>query len=72
MVKSFYDEINIQALALYVDASAEAGNKLGAVGIPTTLLLDRENREIGRVTGPAEWDSPEVIDTIQRYLPQRP
>ena len=72
VVKSFYDEINIQALALYVDASAEAGNKLGAVGIPTTLLLDRENREIGRVTGPAEWDSPEVIDTIQRYLPQRP
>jgi thiol-disulfide isomerase/thioredoxin len=71
VVKSFYDEINIQALALYVDATAQAQDKLGAVGIPTTLLLDREGREIGRVTGPAEWDSPEVIDVIRRYLPPR-
>ena len=70
-VKSFYDEINIRALALYVDATAQAEDNLGAVGIPTTLLLDREGLEIGRVTGPAEWDSPVVIDMIRRYLPPR-
>lgn len=68
-VKSFYDEINIHALAVYVDATAEAGDKLGAVGIPTTLLLNREGLEIGRVTGAAEWDNPAVIDVIRRYLP---
>lgn len=70
-VKSFYDEIKIQALALYVDATAEAGDKLGVVGIPTTLLLNREGLEIGRVTGGAEWDSPAVVDVISRYLPPR-
>ena len=68
-VKSFYDEINIRSLAIYVDAAAEAGDKLGAVGIPTTLLLNREGLEIGRVTGAAEWDIPAVIDVIRRYLP---
>ncbi|MEP6998212.1 MAG: TlpA disulfide reductase family protein [Betaproteobacteria bacterium] len=71
-VRSFLDHIKVQRLAIYVDASAEAHAKLGAVGIPTTLLLDREGREIGRVVGPAEWDRPEVIATIQRYLPARP
>lgn len=69
VVKSFYDEINVQRLAIYVDATAAAGSKLGIIGLPTTLLLDRTGSEIGRVTGPAEWDSPEVIDTIRPYLP---
>jgi thiol-disulfide isomerase/thioredoxin len=72
VVKSFFDEIGVQRLAIYVDATAEAGTKLGILGVPTTLLLDGAGREIGRVTGPAEWDSPEVIETIRRYLPPRP
>lgn len=71
VVKSFFDEIDVRALAIYVDATAEAGTKLGILGVPTTLLLDRTGREIGRVTGPAEWDSPEVIEMIQRFLPVR-
>ena len=72
VIKSFFDEIGVQRLAIYVDATAEAGTKLGILGVPTTLLLDPAGREIGRVTGPAEWDGPEVIDTIRRYLPPRP
>lgn len=68
VVKSFFDEIDVQRLAIYVDGTAEAGTKLAILGVPTTLLLDRVGNEIGRVTGPAEWDSPEVIDTIRRYL----
>ena len=30
---------------------------LRAAGLPATLLLDRQGREIGRLLGPAEWDS---------------
>ncbi len=71
VVKSFFDEINVQRLAIYVDATAEAGNKLEILGVPTTLLLDATGREIGRLTGPVEWDSAEVIDMIRRYLPPR-
>ncbi|MEO8567132.1 MAG: TlpA disulfide reductase family protein [Betaproteobacteria bacterium] len=71
-VKSFFDEINVQRLGIYVDASAEAGRKLEIVGVPTTLLLDRTGREILRVVGPADWDRPEVIATIQRYLAVHP
>ena len=71
-VKSFFDEIGVRALAIYVDATTEAGTQLGMLGVPTTLLLDQRGREIGRVTGPAEWDSPEVMRTIKGYLPPRP
>ena len=67
-VSSFFDETNVRALATYVDASTEAQARLGIIGVPTSLLLDRQGREIGRVTGPAQWDSPEVIKIIKRYL----
>jgi len=70
-VKSFFDEIDAQQLAIYVDVMAEAGTRLGIIGLPTTLLLDPAGREIGRVTGPAEWDRPEVIEAIRYYLPPR-
>jgi thiol-disulfide isomerase/thioredoxin len=55
-VRKFFAEVEIQKLAMYLDGSAKATYELGAVGLPTTLLLDREGREIGRLIGPAEWD----------------
>ena len=67
-VQEFYLQTGIKHLRVYVDKSGEASANLGATGIPTTLLIDRESREIGRKIGPAEWDSPEVVTLIQGYL----
>jgi hypothetical protein len=41
---------------------------LKAVGMPTTLLLDREGREIGRLGGPANWDSPDALALIKAAI----
>jgi hypothetical protein len=30
-------------------------------GLPTTLLIDPQGREIARATGPADWDAPDAI-----------
>ena len=68
VVKPFYKELGLKALGIYVDQSGKAASDLGAVGIPTTLLVDRKGRELGRKAGPAEWDSPATIDMIRRYL----
>ena len=70
-VKSFYDEIDVRSLGINVDSTTDAQAKLGVVGVPTTLLIDREGREVARYTGPADWDGPSVAATIQRYLPPR-
>jgi hypothetical protein len=35
---------------------------LGVYGVPTTLAVDRQSREIGRLVTPANWDSKEMID----------
>ena len=68
VMRRFYEEIGIRALAIYVDPTTEATGKLRTLGIPTTLLLDREGRERWRKTGPAEWDSPEIVESLRAKL----
>ena len=70
-VQAFYQELGLKTLGIYVDRTGAAARELGAVGIPTTLLVDRQGREIGRKVGPAEWDSDEVVRILQRYLEPR-
>jgi thiol-disulfide isomerase/thioredoxin len=65
VVSKFFEEIGIEHLALNIDASSKAMFTLGAFGLPLTLLIDREGREVGRVNGPAEWDSPEMVAFIR-------
>ncbi len=55
-------------LALYIDPTARVGTALKAAGMPTTLLIDRQGREIGRLTGAAEWDSADAKRLIRSFL----
>jgi thiol-disulfide isomerase/thioredoxin len=68
VVRRFYAEIGIQHLSLYIDASMQASFDLGAPGLPTTLLIDGEGRELGRLIGPAEWDTPEMVAFLKNHL----
>lgn len=68
VVRKFFAEVGIQKLAMYLDNSGKATRELGALGLPTTLLIDRKGREIGRLVGPAEWDSPEIVEFIRRVI----
>ena len=67
-ISKFYTDVGVKHLAMYLDSSTRAASTLGAVGLPTTLLIDRDGRELGRLVGPAEWDSPDMIALINGYL----
>jgi hypothetical protein len=41
---------------------------VNAIGMPTTLLIDAQGRELGRVIGPAEWDGPAMLSRLTSYL----
>jgi len=64
----FLAQVDVKSLGLYVDASARAGTALKAIGLPTTILIDRQGREVGRLTGPAEWDSADAKRLIEATL----
>ncbi len=56
--RKFFDEIQVENLKLYIDPTMKAGTGLRAVGMPTTILIGKDGKELGRLPGPAEWDSP--------------
>ncbi|MEX2198046.1 MAG: TlpA disulfide reductase family protein [Burkholderiales bacterium] len=70
VVERFYQELGIGSLAIYMDPGMRAAGQLRTLGVPTTLLIDAEGRELGRHAGPATWDDPGVITQISRHLPR--
>lgn len=70
VVERFYKEIGIASLAIYVDSAMRAAGQLRAPGVPTTLLIDAEGRELGRHAGPAQWDGPEALRVISAHVPR--
>lgn len=64
-VKAFYERLSLANLKIYVDPTLRSTRDLRVVGLPTTVLLDRRGNELGRMTGPAEWDSPEVVAFLE-------
>ncbi len=65
---AFLKDAKADALALYVDPKATALEAVQSVGLPTTLLIDRNGKEIGRLLGPAPWDSDESKAIIKSAL----
>lgn len=65
----FLNEIGVEHLTLYRDASLKSFNDLKrkslAFGLPVTLLVDKDGCQISSMNGPAEWDSPEAIKLIE-------
>jgi thiol-disulfide isomerase/thioredoxin len=67
-VRGFFQHIGVRHLAVYVDPSMEALSRLKAPVLPTTLLLDESGREIGRLTGPTEWDDPAMVRFLRGMI----
>lgn len=66
--KKFFEEEKLENLGLYIDPTTKLMFMLKAIGLPATLLIDAEGREIGRLPGPAQWDSDEAINLIRKHL----
>jgi thiol-disulfide isomerase/thioredoxin len=68
VVRPFLEKLRLSRLALYLDPSNAVVRVLGAPGLPVSVVLDREGRELGRVLGAAEWDSPAFEALLRRAI----
>ena len=67
--KAFLQDIGVANLPLYTDSTAKVFQVLRAdgqaLGLPTTVLVDKNGCELGVMAGPAEWDSPDAEKLIE-------
>jgi thiol-disulfide isomerase/thioredoxin len=64
VARKFLEETQSRLLRLYIDPSGRSRETITAMGLPATVLIDREGKEIGRLLGPADWTSPEAYRLI--------
>ena len=56
---------------LWLDPSGETPTAFGVRGHPSTVLIDREGRIVGRVPGERDWSAPEARRLVDWLLGQR-
>ena len=64
----FLKEIGADNLGLYVDKSGKIARDLKSFGLPASMLIGRKGEEIGRLIGPAEWDSEEAVALVEAAI----
>ncbi|MDZ7748617.1 MAG: TlpA disulfide reductase family protein [Halofilum sp. (in: g-proteobacteria)] len=70
-VREFYAEEGIEELGIYAASSMDVLSRLEIVGLPTTLVLDARGREIARVTGEADWATPQMLAHLRELTATR-
>jgi thiol-disulfide isomerase/thioredoxin len=68
VVEKFYAAREIKTLPVLLDPQSAASRALGLRGIPTTLVIDRKGRELGRLEGGAAWDDPAAVTLLRQML----
>ena len=66
---AFLNEIGVHGLKRYADPSADSFETLRlagkALGLPTSLLIDKQGCELETVAGPANWDSRDALEVVK-------
>jgi thiol-disulfide isomerase/thioredoxin len=66
--RKFLDELKADKVKLYADPTAKQGMALKLLGMPTTILINKDGLEVGRLAGAAEWDSDDAKKLIQSVM----
>lgn len=69
VVRNFFDEVGIRHLDIFIDETMKTARDLSIFGLPGSLLIGPDGRELGRLIGPAEWDTSEMVSFLKASSP---
>ncbi|MCG6885068.1 MAG: TlpA family protein disulfide reductase [Silicimonas sp.] len=67
-LKRFLGEVGVDNLPLYLDPKQALARDMAVLGLPITVLIDPEGREIARMRGDAEWNSDSAKAIIRAVI----
>jgi thiol-disulfide isomerase/thioredoxin len=56
-IRRFFEEVGVENLPILLDPRQDLSREMGVFGLPVTMILDAEGREIARLVGEADWQS---------------
>ena len=67
-VRRLFQRTGIRNLTPYLDDDASTRIAFTVHRMPTTLLIDRDGNVVGSLSAGVQWDSPDALALIRRYL----
>jgi thiol-disulfide isomerase/thioredoxin len=67
VVAPFFAKLGLK-LETYLDPKSTVGHAFEVRGLPTSILIDREGRELGRVEGALDWDGAPAEALLRWYV----
>ncbi len=71
-IKKFFEEIGVDNLPRHQDPRQSLAGQMAIFGLPITVLIDPEGREVARLRGDADWASDNakaIIATVLGHTP---
>ncbi len=67
-IENFFDKMSIVNLTKYQDPKGKLARSLKIAGLPLTILLNKDNKEVARFIGDADWSSPQALKLIEKAI----
>ncbi len=68
VIRRFYAEAGLDHLPILRDPRQRFAAAMGVFGLPVTVLVDPEGREVARLTGDADWNGPDARRVLEALL----
>ena len=65
--KTFFNELKIKNLDIYFDSKLNLTKKFSLRGIPTTIIFNKEGKELARIIGSIDFNDEKFISWLSYY-----
>ena len=67
-IKRFFADAGVDSLPRHQDPKQALASQMGIFGLPITVIMDPEGREIARLRGDADWSSDSAKAIVQALI----
>lgn len=67
-IDKFFAEAGVTGLPRFKDERQNLARAMGVAGLPVSVIIDAEGREVARLIGEAAWDAPEAKAVLQAVI----
>ncbi len=67
-IERFNEEAGVTNLPILLDPRGALGSQFGALGLPLTVILNRDGQEIARLSGGADWITDSALQIIRAII----
>ena len=65
--RKFFEDLEIKNLKLYYGESVKLANEFSLIGLPTTILINKNGEEFARILGSVDFEDKKFIEWLRNY-----